>query len=259
LFKAFSYKAKEVQKLKDVVIINPCIIWVLSGMKNISLGRYKYNLKNGDAILLGANSKLNFENIPINGLFFSKQIIFFKPPKVEFFKQTVKNFEVYKYRHIKLDYQLKMTLDLLHQSDVILKNINTRHMWLDGLYLLLAEEYYLQVLFLSSEDSFNEKVYEVLEKMQPSDHKIENVCSILGVSKATLIRRLKKAGTQFKKIVRQVRMNKALFLMQKRELLLEDISFSCGYQSVELLVVYFKEEFGITPKEYFISFKDVQM
>ena len=45
---------------------------------------------------------------------------------------------------MKLDHQLKMTIECLHQADSVLNNIKTRSMWLDGLYLLLLDYDYLE-------------------------------------------------------------------------------------------------------------------
>lgn len=255
MFKASTYEGTNIQKLKNVVIINPCIIWIDCGVKNISMDGYKYTLKKGDAIFLTGNSKISFENFTENGSFISKQITFIRKPNIESVRKN--KFELSKYRNVRLDRQLKMTMELLHQADSILSNIKARSMWLDGLYLLLSDYDYLEMLFRPNEVSFNEKVYEILDKMDPKKHRIENVCLVLSISKATLIRRLKKSGTQFKKIVRQVRMNKALFLMQQKNISLDEISFFCGYQSIELFTLYFEVEFGVSPKNYIKTFNGI--
>ncbi|AAW87595.1 transcriptional regulator, AraC family [Aliivibrio fischeri ES114] len=255
MFKAFTYEGNNVQKLKNVVITNPCIIWIVCGVKNISVDGYKYTLKKDEAIFLSGNSKISFENFTEDGFFISKQITFIRKPNIESVRKN--KFELSKYRSVKLDSQLKMTMEFLHQADSILNNIKTRSMWLDGLYLLLLDYDYLEMLFRPDEISFNEKVYEILDKMDPKEHRIESICLVLNISKATLIRRLKKSGTQFKKIVRQVRMNKALFLIQKRTIPLDEISFSCGYQSMELFNLYFESEFGISPKNYIKTFSGI--
>ncbi|OHY94893.1 AraC family transcriptional regulator [Vibrio rotiferianus] len=253
MFKTFSYKGVAVQKLRNVVIVNPSIIWIVNGEKKLSIGNNGFLLKPTDSIIISANKKIVFENIPKNGLFYSKQLCFLTKPNAELIRLSRDNAVDEQSRLVKLDSHFKQILELIFQSDSILKNQDTRRLWVEGIYSTLAEKGLLHLLFPSHEITFDEKVYDLLESLTPEEHKIDTVCLYLGVSKPTLIRRLKKTGTQFKRIVKQVRMNKALHLIQNGVKSLDDIANFCGYQSVQLFSQYFVEQIGMDPISYMTS------
>ncbi|ELL0595659.1 helix-turn-helix domain-containing protein [Vibrio vulnificus] len=146
-----------------------------------------------------------------------------------------------------------MSLEFLFyiQSYSVSKNIQQQ--WLDALYTTLSNFGLLHILFESEIDSFSKRVYICLKNMNSEEQNITNVCSYIGVSKATLMRKLKKENNKFKNILKLVRMEKAMLLIESGITDLEWISISCGYQSYNRFRKYFEDEFKILPEEVLIN------
>ena len=251
LFKSFSYRGFSVQKLRNVSILNPCVIWVVNGTKRIVTENDVQLLRLGDVLFLIPNQKLVFENVPEKGYFSTRQISFLaKPSELQLEKIVQNGVKATQPVIIKFNESLQKALNLLHQVDTSIISENVQKYWLDGLYSLLAEYGLLHLLFPYGKCKFEDRVYEYLASQPAFKHKMNNVCNHFGISRATLIRRLKKSGTQFKLIVRMVRMNNAVYLMKNNITDVEELASICGYQSLQRFQFYFKEQFGISPKNY---------
>lgn len=69
----------------------------------------------------------------------------------------------------------------------------------------------------------------------------------LGMSEATLRRRLDDEDLTFRDILGQVRMGRALALLQSSELSVTQIAFEVGYESVSQFTARFRRHFGQSP------------
>ena len=72
----------------------------------------------------------------------------------------------------------------------------------------------------------------------------------MGLSKSTLIRRLREESTQFREILAELRMGYALTLLQQQHYIQLDLAQLCGYQSETRFAQRFKKQFGLSLKEY---------
>lgn len=75
------------------------------------------------------------------------------------------------------------------------------------------------------------------------------VARALGVSEATLRRKLAAAGTSLTDITADVRMTRALGLLQTTEMPINQIALEVGYGSASKFAARFRERFGISPRE----------
>ena len=64
-------------------------------------------------------------------------------------------------------------------------------------------------------------------------------------------------GKTFSEILRLERFNKAKLLLEEGELSIKEIALACGYKSISMLSVRFKEHFGMSPSKYKSSQNDV--
>lgn len=71
----------------------------------------------------------------------------------------------------------------------------------------------------------------------------------LGMSEATLRRRLERERTTFRRLLQEVRMGRALVLLQSSELPVVQIAFEVGYESVSQFSARFRRHFGQSPRE----------
>lgn len=77
--------------------------------------------------------------------------------------------------------------------------------------------------------------------------KIGEVGKLLGMSEATLRRRLEADGLGFRDIIGQVRMGRALTLLQSSDLSVTQIAYEVGYESISQFAARFRRHFGQSP------------
>lgn len=77
--------------------------------------------------------------------------------------------------------------------------------------------------------------------------KMSAVGKQLGMSEATLRRRLADEALGFREIITQVRMGRALMLLQSSELSVTQIAFEVGYESISQFTAKFRRHFGQSP------------
>jgi AraC-type DNA-binding domain-containing proteins len=71
----------------------------------------------------------------------------------------------------------------------------------------------------------------------------------LGVSEATMRRRLTEVGTNFSEAVTDVRMAVALGLLQTTDLSVTQVAYEVGYASPSRFAIRFRNRFGLAPSE----------
>ncbi|WP_133160151.1 helix-turn-helix transcriptional regulator, partial [Vibrio cyclitrophicus] len=81
-------------------------------------------------------------------------------------------------------------------------------------------------------------------------HPLESVAERFAMSRATLIRKLKLEGMQYREVLAEVRLSHALYLMQNGQQNVAVLAQSCGYQSEGRFSQRFKGKFGLSPSEY---------
>lgn len=69
----------------------------------------------------------------------------------------------------------------------------------------------------------------------------------LGMSEATLRRRLEAEGVSFRDILAQVRMGRALALLQSSERSVTEVAYAVGYESLSQFTAKFRRHFGRSP------------
>ena len=77
----------------------------------------------------------------------------------------------------------------------------------------------------------------------------EQAAVALGLSASTLKRRLRTEQTSFARLLRQLRMEAALFLLMSRQTPIGDIAAACGYQSGGHFAAAFKQQCGFLPSD----------
>lgn len=92
---------------------------------------------------------------------------------------------------------------------------------------------------------------EYLEENYSQDISIENVADTIGINKSYLSRTFKaEVGRNISVYLNELRISKALSLMDKREYKTMDIVYTVGYNSAQNYYHAFKQVMGVTPKEY---------
>lgn len=77
--------------------------------------------------------------------------------------------------------------------------------------------------------------------------------SALGMSEATLRRRLADEGTHYQQLLTDVRMSHALTLLQVTDLSVTTIAYDVGYASPSGFTHRFRQRFGFSPSDVRVS------
>lgn len=97
--------------------------------------------------------------------------------------------------------------------------------------------------------SFSDVLREKIAVEPDTNWRSASAAQAMAVSEATLRRRLSACGTSFSDMLIDVRMTRALGLLQTTELLINRISLDCGYASPSRFATRFRARFGLAPSE----------
>ncbi|QDF68101.1 helix-turn-helix transcriptional regulator [Shewanella sp. SNU WT4] len=126
---------------------------------------------------------------------------------------------------------------------------DTQATFLLGLYSELASVGALSMLFSFQQQSVKHKLCRLLMNEPSAEHTLASAGQQLGMSRATLTRKLAQEGEHFSDLLAQIRMNHALGLLQQQQSL-DDVAKACGYLSDSRFSARFKQQFGVTPSQY---------
>ena len=108
-----------------------------------------------------------------------------------------------------------------------------------------------------AEDVFVRKIREVIEaNLTDANFTVEQLCKLLFISHSQLHRKL-EATTSFSpnKFIRLIRLKKAKELLLNPSNSIATIAYDCGYNDPGYFARVFKQDYGLTPKEWRMSNK----
>jgi AraC-like DNA-binding protein len=244
------FRAEQLQKLRNVRVHSPSIIQIISGSKRLLWKESSLDLSQSQLLLCEASASLSFENLPIKGRFLSRVFTFHSVPTEAMLELSVEQSREKDVPIVEADRALQDTLNALFSFDVTGLSEATQTYWLMGLYQQLAERGMLHRLFPSAHSLFSQTLSRYLSHSPSDDHALESVAARFAMSRATLIRKLKQEGTQYREVLAEVRLNHALYLMQNGHSNVALLSQLCGYQSEGRFSQRFRRKFGVTPSGY---------
>lgn len=117
------------------------------------------------------------------------------------------------------------------------------------LLLLLTEAGLAFNILFDEQSNWCPRVHQLLSMDPKRRWYMRDVCRQLGVSEATLRRRLSVEKTNFRQILEEVRLQAGLILLRKTNMHIGRISEDVGYESQSRFGERFKQYFGVTPSE----------
>jgi len=249
-YKVTLFRAEQLQKLRNVRIHSPSIIQVMTGSKRLFWKDSSLDLSHIQLLLCDASVSLSFENLPQKGRFLSRVFSFHCLPTDTMIEVSRNNSREDQPPILGPDQALQDTLNTLFLFESQSMSKETHTFWVMGLYQQLAERGVLHQLFVSSTTTLTQKLSRYLSQSPGDDHALEGVVKSFAMSRATMIRKLKQEGTQYREVLAEVRLNHALYLMQNGDYNTTMLAQLCGYQSEGRFSQRFKSKFGLTPSDY---------
>ncbi|WP_434362532.1 helix-turn-helix transcriptional regulator [Parasalinivibrio latis] len=236
------------QPLHNVLVYAPTLIWVNQGHKQLWWHDTALDFTQSDWLAIPASQYLTFVNVPDQILFHSRTLTFLESPPQAWVEESVQS-------ALSDEPRIHVTQPLAYCFDVMTDMVanalseETQRQFLMGFYAELKQAGVLHLLFPGEGQSLREKLSRYLSVNPGDDHKIEVVSGHLSMSRATMNRKLAAEGTSFRQVLAEVRMGYALSLIQESRSQL-DVALACGYQSEARFSSRFKQQFGLTPKQY---------
>ena len=104
----------------------------------------------------------------------------------------------------------------------------------------------------SIDKEFLDKVISVINSnMSEGDFDVVQLADALAVSKSSLYRKMKIAtGLSPIEFIRNIRLKHGSQLLKDKSISVAEVAYECGFSNPKYFATCFKEEFGVTPKEY---------
>jgi len=232
------------QKLLNVPIAKPLLVFVLSGNKKLGPNDHIICQTN-DFIFLSDSPAINMRNIPNDDEYFALLI--------EFDYDDFKDIPLATSN--KKDYFIGKNTDTLNQC--LQQFIDCNH-WATPSILTSRKKEILKLLYdlgytdiasMMDNEKISHKIHDFIHRKNFTDINTQTICKHLAMSESTLRRKLKTEGTNIQTIKDNAKLGLGLHLLQTSVISVGLIADRCGYQSQSRFTDRFKQQFGLTPLE----------
>ena len=241
------YQGKRKQPLHNVFIHAPTIYWIEQGQKQLWWQEQSYQFNRSNWLIVPAGQYLTFVNIPEQALFHARAVTFCQPPPAEWLNEEVPVGG--SAPMVKVTDSLRYCFNIVCEMSSKGLSTQTQQQLLLSFYAELRQAGALALLFPNDKQQVRDKLATYLSSAPGDDHKIEVAAQHLAMSRATLTRKLATEKTSFRHILTEIRMSHALGLLQRKFSQI-DTANACGYQSEVRFIQRFKDQFGLTPRQY---------
>jgi AraC-like DNA-binding protein len=240
------YKGQQQQPLRNVYIPAPTLVRVLRGSKLLLWRGERVEVTPERWLALPAGQSLTFVNEPGATGFESVTLSFLVQPPADWLANVTLT---EKAPCLFSDASLTFCFDaLVNGTEHQLAEATQQHLAM-ALLAQLHDTGALGLLFPGNKMTWRDRVSRYLMAEPGAEHSLEKAAQALGVSRATLHRRLKTEGYPFRQILADIRMGYSLTVMQKGCTVTE-AALASGYESPARFSERFKQIFGVTPTQY---------
>ncbi|MCA3967019.1 helix-turn-helix domain-containing protein [Vibrio vulnificus] len=248
-------KDKASDKLVSYYSDYPSVIWMKRGDKLIYRDFDKYILPQSSIMVLPPNKSLFFKLTTLLGSHESIIIRFNQHPDFNLVSNSVR-LNLNNKDFIHTDSSILSTLEFLVRLKETNGSVRTQRNAINTFYSELSDRGLLHLLFPHESEKYGERLHRFFESDPQAQHCINDTCTSLGISRATLIRKLKQENTRYRDVLSSFRIGKAIEMMRSGDFSLLDIAFSSGFQSYDTFKKHFSKKMNITPMDYYNHIKN---
>lgn len=226
----------------------PLVIIVRRGRKVIQSPGFEFILEAGEAIAIAQGQVFDFENIPAADGDYEARWLTLEPEIVRDFVAPDGAEPVMPARLLGrmgegLSQAFERAVEAL-QDEGDLPAAVIRHRVTELLTWLAASGFRLSLL---QADSFVARIRRLVGRRPDHGWASAEISSALGVSDATLRRRLQEEGISLREVLTDIRMTHAMSLLQSSQLPVSAVAASSGFQSQSRFAIRFRDRFGFPP------------
>jgi AraC-like DNA-binding protein len=239
--------ARSVQAIRRIRVPDAMIVCVVAGSKHASRDGLEVTARAGEWLAVPAGEVLDIRNEPNDCAYFAICLTLDQLLIKEFshHRSDERTPPLERARVGKICPQVEQPvvhiLDGLTSDDVPAKLMRHRIMEL----LLAMEE--LGVIWETEAPTLCARVRRLVRGHPSAKHDTDHVTAALGMSEATLRRRLRAEGTSLSDIVSETRLDHALTLVQSSSIPVTQVAFEAGFESASAFSRSFRRRFGLSP------------
>jgi len=238
------YSAWQEQKLLNVPIVNPVLIFVLNGAKSFGVGE-DMQCASGSFVMLPGNAAVNMRNIPKQAGYYAVLLEFTYDDFADLdVVNTPKPNMVIGEMGPALNGWLSQFIDYLAWAPEVMWQQRKREV-----LALLVQLGFSEVLALRKAPHLSQEIHNLFVQGGLADISVPFLCGQLAMSESSLRRKLKAEGRSLTDIRDNARMGMGLHLLQTTNDSIQRVAEQCGYQSQSRFTDRFKRHFGLTPSE----------
>ncbi len=236
--------------IHTVMVREDLVGWVQSGAKTIINSQGHSVCQQGQLFMLARGTQWDVINQPATNANYQALVLQISPELNHEFQQRYRasfnQAPIHHHATLTTTPELQQSLAHVHQllgSDqhsLALK----QHRVIDVL-LLLAEQGYL--FPTSSASSWVDKVSRLIGSNPQAEWTVDRLAQTFNTSTSTLRRRMSDSGTTLGDLIREIRLETGLMLLQSTELPIGEIASRCGYESHSRFTAAFRQRFGLAP------------
>ncbi len=243
-------------KIRSVSLPQSAVIFVLDGAKTIFCGQDSMRIRAGEGFLLPARMETTVENTPDGHsgrysalcLTYGEAMIARaatgRPPNNGFPTRPLEALQ------IPCDAIIESSLrHLMEMAAATPENEPLLALCREELLLVVADKTDCMPLLWQAASSWSSRCSSVMGMDPGREWTIRGIAEKLGTSERTLRRHLNNEGDGFTQILREVRLNAGLALLQVGNTSVGEAAYRCGYNSASRFAGLFRERFGVSPSE----------
>ena len=269
--KSHAFDLTETEHFHDFVEV----VFILNGHGTQVLEGNEYQVRAGDAFVLQGNQKHYFKDagsVEIVNLMFdgirNKQMINERVKLLEGYKALFILEPNFRAKH-HFKNMLRLTRDELASIEVILNTMFLEQEHKNDGYEIILQNRLEELIVLLSRHYSNikttkakallriSKVIDYIEDNYQKDIYIDALSEMAFMSKRNFMRVFKGAvGLSPINYLKQVRLQKARFLLRETNRQISEISYLCGFTDGNYFIKCFKKTYGTTPNKFRIRYKE---
>lgn len=238
------YSSIKEQRILNVPILKPLLIFVLEGIKQLGKNN-KMTCQAGEFIFLSNSPLIDMRNIPKKEEYFALLIEFEFDDFNQFHSQE---YNSKKYFQGQIDPILEKALQQYIEWSVFAPK-EVWHFRRQELLRLMFQLGHKEVRTFLTSPSLSHRLHGIISDDISGNLNVSHLAGKLGMSNSTLRRKLKGEGVSILAIKNRVRLSYGLHLVQTTMKPIGLIAEHCGYCSHSRFTKGFKQLFGVNPLE----------
>lgn len=239
-----AYASIKEQRILNVPVIKPLLIFVLSGIKKLGKDG-EVACPAGSFVFLSNSPTIDMRNIPDDQEYFAV-LIEFEYSDFNQFKHKRNNAK--KYFRGEIDFVLAKTLQQYLEWSSFAPS-RAWHFRKKELLQIIYQSGYVDVGNIAEPPSLSHQLHDIISENISHYWGVDHLSAKLAISESTLRRKLIAEGTNIKAIRDRTKLGHGLHLVQTTMEPIGCIAERCGYHSQSKFTNKFKHLFGITPTE----------